>query len=415
MNSATHPISPEEVMALLDGELSADETQTIQDHVESCVECASLAEQFRETSQMLALWNVEPVPLRVESAVTSVSTNGGPVRKSAKSKLVSRPGFWSRKPWIFGSAGAFAALLLIIATYSSMSYRNQRMMSYLNPEIANQNATQSAPSIDRMQAAEPAPPPPPVPALHYARPDDKVVSELSTPPAPTPSPMIARTVSLTIVVKDFSASRTTLDAILAKYRGYSAQLTINTPENAGRSFQASLRIPAPQLTAALAELKAIGRVESETQSGEEVTQQHADLEARLKTARDTEERFRTILQQRTGKVDEVLQVEEEIARVRGEIESMEAEQKALEHRVDFATVDLLLNEQYQAQLNSSAASVSNRMHNAFVAGYHNATGTVLAIALFFVEYGPTLLVLAIVFGIPALLIRRRYRKIRERL
>jgi len=65
-----------------------------------------------------------------------------------------------------------------------------------------------------------------------------------------------------------------------------------------------------------------------------------DLLARLKNSRDTEQRFRAILQQRTGNVSEVLQVEEGIARVRSDIERMEAEQKALEHRVDFATIEL---------------------------------------------------------------------------
>jgi len=92
----------------------------------------------------------------------------------------------------------------------------------------------------------------------------------------------------------------------------------------------------------------------------------------LKNSRETEQRFRTILEQRTGNVVEVLQVEEGIARVRGDIERMEAEQKTLEHHVDFATVELQLTEEYKAQLNPPAASVSTRMHNGFVAGYRNA-------------------------------------------
>ena len=38
-----------------------------------------------------------------------------------------------------------------------------------------------------------------------------------------------------------------LDAILAQHRAYAAQLSINPPENSARSFQASLRVPAPEL------------------------------------------------------------------------------------------------------------------------------------------------------------------------
>jgi hypothetical protein len=172
----------------------------------------------------------------------------------------------------------------------------------------------------------------------------------------------------------------------------------------------SLRIPAPELASAVADLKTLGRVENESQSGEEVTRQHADLVARLKNSRETEQRFRTILEERTGNVVEVLQVEEGIARVRGDIEGMEAEQRALEHRVEFATVELQLTEEYKAQLSPPAASVSTRMHNGFVAGYHNASETVLGIALFFAEDGPTLLIWLVILASPVIFLWRRYRK-----
>jgi len=94
--------------------------------------------------------------------------------------------------------------------------------------------------------------------------------------------------------------------------------------------------------------------------------------ARLQNSRETEERLRAILAQRTGRIEDILQVEQEIARVRGEIEEMESEQQTLEHRVDFATVDLQLTEEYKASLSSPSASFSNRIQNAFIAGLRNA-------------------------------------------
>jgi hypothetical protein len=225
-----------------------------------------------------------------------------------------------------------------------------------------------------------------------------------------PTLMIARTVSLSIVVKDFAASRTALDALLARHHGYAAQLVVSTPENAARSLQASLRVPAPELSSAVGDFKRLGRVETESQAGEEVTRQHADLVIRLKNARETEQRFRAILQQRAGNVAEVLQVEEEIARVGGEIERMEAEQTALEHRVDFAGIELQLTEEYKAQLNPPAASVTTRIHNAFVAGYHNATDSVLGLILWLEEYGPASLIWFLIFTLPAIFLWRRYQK-----
>lgn len=224
------------------------------------------------------------------------------------------------------------------------------------------------------------------------------------------TPMIARSVSLSIVVKDFAASRNSLDAILVRYHGYAASLTANSPQESARSLQASLRIPAPQLASAAAELKALGVVEGETQNGEEVTQQHADLVARLKNSAETEQRLQGILEQHTGKVSDVLSVEQEIARVRGEIEQMEAEQKNLEHRVDFATIDLKLSEEYKAQLTSPTPAAFTQIHNALVNGYRNFADTLLAIVLFFAEYGFALAFWALVFFIPARLVWRRWRQ-----
>jgi hypothetical protein len=222
-------------------------------------------------------------------------------------------------------------------------------------------------------------------------------------------PMIARTVLLAILVKDFDTSRKSIDSILVSHNGYSANLSVSTPQGAARSLQASLRIPAPQLPAALGELKSLGRVENESQNGEEVTQQHADLVARLKNSRETEQRLQTILTQRTGKISDVLAVEQEIARARGEIEQMEAEQKNLEHRVDFATIDLKLSEEYKAKLDSPAPAISTLIHNAAVNGYRNVADTLLSIVLFFAEYGPVLAFWLLLFSIPTWLVWRRWR------
>jgi len=76
------------------------------------------------------------------------------------------------------------------------------------------------------------------------------------------------------------------------------------------------------------------------------------LVARLKNSRATEQRLVDILRQRPGKVSEVLEVEQEIARVRGEIEQMEADRKSLETRVQFATVKLQVNEEYKRNFRS---------------------------------------------------------------
>ncbi len=87
---------------------------------------------------------------------------------------------------------------------------------------------------------------------------------------------------------------------------------------------------------------------------------------------------------------------------------MEAEQKSLEHRVDFATIDLKLSEEYKAQLTSPTPAASTQIHNALVNGYRNIADTLLSLVLFFAEYGPVLTFWIILFFIPAWFVWRRW-------
>jgi hypothetical protein len=422
MNTTVHPVAPEAVMALLDGELSAAEAQSVSAHLDRCAECSALAEQFRSTSLSLSRWNVEAVPAKLEHSVTSAAVKAGSGVDIGKANIFLRASFWTWRQWATAGGGTLAVLLLVSAIFFPNLHRSRlRVFTQLadKGEFNDQKSKVSGRQIRQLNSpvAATAPGVAADSTGTFQGLGDPVANSFSINGQPVTdqqdqvtSPMIARSVSLSIVVKDFAASRSSLDSILARHHGYSAQLNVSTPENAPRGLQASLRIPAPELSLAVADLKILGRVENESQSGEEVTQQHTDLVARLKNSRETEQRFRTILQQRTGNVVEVLQVEEGIARVRGDIERMEAEQKDLEHRVDFATVDLQLTEEYKAQLNPPAASVSTRIHNAFVAGYRNASEMVLGIVLFFAESGPTLLIWLVIMVVPAIFVWRRYRR-----
>ena len=130
--------------------------------------------------------------------------------------------------------------------------------------------------------------------------------------------------SLSIIAKDFQHARMAIEEILLRHHGYAAELTMNTEQNNAPSLQAALSIPAVELAESLVELKLLGTARRETQKGEEVRQPHSDLLARLKNSRETEQRLQSILQERTGKMSDVLELEQEISRVRGEIEGMEA-------------------------------------------------------------------------------------------
>jgi hypothetical protein len=225
-------------------------------------------------------------------------------------------------------------------------------------------------------------------------------------------PLIARTAALTLVTKEFEKTRISLEETLKRHNGYIGELSVSAPADSGRSLTATLRIPAPQLESALVELKKLGRVENESQSGEEVTQQYVDLAARLANAQHTEQRLTEILRTRTGKLQDVLKVELEIDRVRGEIEQMQGEKKELTKRVAFATLNTTVKEEYQAKLQGAPPSTGSRFRNAAVDGYNTVVEGLINVGLFLLSAGPSLLIWAAVLFFP---LRWIWRKVRAEL
>ncbi|MGA7234948.1 MAG: DUF4349 domain-containing protein [Bryobacteraceae bacterium] len=381
MPDIRHAIEPEEMMAYLDGELPAALAAEAMTHLERCVRCQKLAADLQRVSQEMATWEVEP-PRAMAAPIVE------PERRK-----------WTLRSAIPVPVYAIAlASCLVIGLMVVVSPKiNRQSASFARLSVADQLPRNSAveekwtplPPAVTVSRALPAPPP-------------------QSTPTPAAGPMIERTATIDLAARDFDQLRGRIDSLLARRHGYLAELTVNAPQGAGRSLSATLRIPAAELDAALTELRQLGRVENELQKGEDVTRAYADLVARLANARSTEQRLAQMLAQRTGKLTDVLEVEREISRVRGEIEQMEAERHTTADQVVFATVQLNAREDYQAQLRLSPDSTLARFRNALVDGYKNLVGGLVGVALALITYGPAVLLwvtLALLVGL--WLIRRR--------
>jgi hypothetical protein len=223
--------------------------------------------------------------------------------------------------------------------------------------------------------------------------------------------MILRTAQLTLVTQDLDKARVGLDKIVQKHSGYVGDLSASAPADGPRKLTATLRVPAVQLDAAMAELKTLGRVESESQNGQDVTAQYVDLEARLSNSRNTEQRLIDLLRQRTGKLSDVLDVETELSRVREEIERMEGERRLLSKQVEYATLTATVNEEFKTPARALPDSLGTRFRNAAVDGYQSVVNFALGVALFLVSDGPMLLLWVAILFFPA---RYAWRKLRDR-
>jgi anti-sigma factor RsiW len=163
-------------------------------------------------------------------------------------------------------------------------------------------------------------------------------------------PLLVRTARMMITAADFDTARARFEAIVSGAGGFMGNVSVSAATREQRTLSATVRVPGPALEKTLAALRTIGPVTSEALDAEDVTQQSVDLDARLVNARASESRLKMILEQRTGRLSDVLDVEREISRVRGEIERMEAQRKDLDRRIQYASISVTISEEQRASL-----------------------------------------------------------------
>ena len=142
-----------------------------------------------------------------------------------------------------------------------------------------------------------------------------------------------------------------------------------------------------------------------------ITDSYRDLRVRITNSRREEQRLVELLAKRTGDLADVLAVEQALARVRGEVEQMEAQERAMKGRVDFATVTIQVDENYRAEMTIDSQSLGARLRNAFVDGVRNAASGVVDVALGILSVLPSLAIWVLVLFWPA---RRLWRLARQR-
>jgi hypothetical protein len=111
-----------------------------------------------------------------------------------------------------------------------------------------------------------------------------------------------------------------------------------------KSGYITVRVPFNKFEVVFKEIKKVARqVMSESANAQDITEQYIDLEARLKNARAEEASFVALLS-RWGKVEDVLAVTREVARVRGEIEQLQGQMRYLNSQTDMSTITVNLSE-----------------------------------------------------------------------
>lgn len=398
-----HPVDELELMAYLDGELSRERAAATAAHLEACSECKALAKDLRGVSQELAKWQIETSDIQVTDRLSVALEDHQRAHEKAKQSSRAEGKVWGRRtPWAWALTGTG---LIVIAIAWGLNFlrtpeplaKRETASTYFSPAPPPNSKGGRSQSVDGQPPVGNGPP-------------DRQEKEQLTQWLPA-GPMVVRTAELTLSTTDFDRSRSRIEEILKRHNGYLGDLNVSGASSSARVLTATLRVPSSQLDATIAELKGLGRVEEESQKGEEVSQQYVDLQARLLNARNSEQRLTELLR-RAGKLSDVLAVEEQIENVRESIERMEAERENLAKQIQFSTLNMQVTEEFKERVHVVPDSASTRFRNAAVEGYEVMVAGLINLLLFLISWGPSLLLWGAILFFPARwLWRRRQRGI----
>jgi hypothetical protein len=219
--------------------------------------------------------------------------------------------------------------------------------------------------------------------------------------APGDLSRIVKTASLTVIVaRGTFAQRfqATMD-VAARFGGY-----VQTSSTFGRrAGSLVMRIPAARFTPALDALRRLGTVDRQTVTGEDVTSQYIDLQARLRIAEARREVLFGLMAKATT-IEQTIRVQNALDDVQLRIEQIEGDLNVLNNQTSKATIRFSMHEEGvgAASANVRNPSIPNAWDRA-IAGFFGVVAAVVVGLGYVLPIGVLLIVLALV----ALGVRRR--------
>jgi hypothetical protein len=167
------------------------------------------------------------------------------------------------------------------------------------------------------------------------------VAELGALPEIGPSVIKTAQISIKLEKDEFGEAFDAASLVAARYGGFVQSSSASGTEV--RSGELVIRVPAERFDEAMSDLRDLGEVEGQSMSGEDVSAQFVDLEARLRAWQAQEAVLLDLMSQATS-IEATIRVQSELQDVQVRIEQIKGELRLLEDRTSYATIQVSMRE-----------------------------------------------------------------------
>jgi hypothetical protein len=147
-----------------------------------------------------------------------------------------------------------------------------------------------------------------------------------------------------LVVEQFDPVPTKIAALAKQFNAYVSKSNIAGSQGTPRHGQWTIRVPVDRYEDLLDAARQLGEIRSIGSNSQDVSEEYYDIDAHSRNLKQEEDRLKKLMADNTGKLEDILALEKELTRVRGEIEQLEGKLEKLNKLSAMSTVNLNVQE-----------------------------------------------------------------------
>jgi len=221
---------------------------------------------------------------------------------------------------------------------------------------------------------------------------------------------IIKNADLVVAVESFDNAVSAIKDKVTAAGGYISSESGNAAGTEGiRNGHLQVRLPATQFEGFLTEIDNVGKVKSRHVYTQDVTEEYVDTESRLKALSTKEERLIAILAN-SGKLSDILAVENELANTRSQLESLQGRLRYLNNRTEYSSININVEQvtvSVQQISSDGLAGVLLKAKEAFITAVNNIIKDVGKLVVFISSALPYIILVAVVGYILWLVLKKR--------
>lgn len=225
--------------------------------------------------------------------------------------------------------------------------------------------------------------------------------------------MIIKTGSLSLDIEKYDDTEAKILEIVKAQGGFVSKSNNTVNASGSKSGTITVKVPTDKFDLLVAEISKIGKVVNQNIQASDVTEEYVDLESRLKTQKELEQRLIKLLDEKAIKLSDIIEVEEKLASVRQKIEAIEGKMKLLRSQSDLSTLTINVYEPSMLST-SSGGGFFYELKQAIKKGLSGFTKVLTVLIVFVISIIPVLLLAYVVYHIIKSILKRRKKNKSEK-